>query len=76
MSPGGGGYRPMAGAPWLPGKGPTPSVDMALCSDKKTYDKKTAQTVVNYRMKKGAEYLRYYECGFCGGWHVTHKEKR
>lgn len=35
-----------------------------------------ARTVANFRMAKGAEYLRPYECQHCGQWHLTSKRDR
>lgn len=47
-----------------------------LCFGKKIYDKKSAQTVKNQRLKGGngrGKYtnLRIYPCNQCFGWHLS-----
>ena len=50
---------------------------MKMCGNKKTYDKKTALTVRNRRLREGVEWLRAYHCPKCNFWHLTHgKSKR
>lgn len=46
------------------------------CSNKAKYYKKTAQTILNERLKEGEKYLRIYACPKCGFFHLTHQESR
>lgn len=44
------------------------------CNGKNSYDKRSAQTVVNQRNKNGAQ-IRLYQCKTCPWWHLTSKSK-
>ena len=47
------------------------------CMSKRRYaDQADAIGKACYRVKKGAQPLRPYECGICGGWHLTSKIKQ
>lgn len=35
-----------------------------------------ARAMANFRMTKGAGYLRPYECPHCGQWHLTSRRDR
>lgn len=43
----------------------------AQCEQKKQYDKKGAQTLRNYWMKKQHMEFLIYACNICGAWHIT-----
>jgi len=46
------------------------------CDGKKKYTKKEAVTAAKDSVKRGrVRVMGYYECSFCGGWHLTHIEK-
>lgn len=42
------------------------------CNGKICFDKRSAVTSRNLRMKKGSIDLRIYPCPSCGYWHLTH----
>lgn len=44
------------------------------CRGKTKFDKKTATTSKNSRMKEDHVALRIYHCPLCNGWHLTHTD--
>lgn len=44
-----------------------------VTTGKVMYDKKSAQTAKNFRMKNDHVKLRIYQCPDCNQWHLTHR---
>jgi len=51
-----------------------PNKGKCIDKGKNCYDKKTAQSMMNHRHKRGAK-LRIYHCPLCNWWHLTHHPK-
>jgi hypothetical protein len=66
-----------SGEPFRPNSEIKPDNHRAkMCKEKRRYDKKGAQSVLNaFRRHRGShgrpENLRAYECPYCHGWHLT-----
>jgi hypothetical protein len=53
---------------------PQPQNKYCEINGKRAYDKRGAQTKVNSSHNHGV-ILRYYQCPFCGFFHLTHQKK-
>lgn len=49
---------------------------MKTCNGKPCYDKRTAETARNRRLRgqKAPDYLRIYHCPKCNHWHLTSRK--